>query len=152
MQYQLNLKEFERVNLETTDKIKREKLKCPDCGKEMYQLSDSSTSTYVCPECGHSIDADYVHSDCDQSPGSSGGKISIDKLFNNAFMEKYTNYSNLTDFIINSELVPKNILVVTHEIFENIPCEEFDEYIRSNTIFESWNDMFDKATSRYLKV
>ena len=151
MQYQLNLKEFQRVNLETTDKIKREKLKCPDCGKEMYQLSDSSTSTYICPECGHSIDAENVHSDCNQSPGSSGGKISIDKLFNNAFMEKYTNYSNLTDFIINSELVPKDTLVVTHEIFLNIPCAEFDEYIRSNTIFESWNDMFDKATSRYLK-
>ena len=152
MQNQLNLKEFERKNLETTDKIKREKLKCPDCGKEMYQLSDSSTSTYVCPECGRSVDAEYVHSDCNQYPDSSNGNISIDKLFNNAFMEKYTNYSNLTDFIINSELVPKDTLVVTHEIFENIPCEEFDEYIRSNTVFDSWSDMFDKATSKFLKV
>lgn len=144
--------EFEWMNLETMDEVKKEKLNCPDCGNKMYQLSDSSTSTYVCPECGRSVDAEYVRSDCNQSPDSSDGKISIDKLFNNAFMKKYTDYDNLTDFIINSELVPKNTLVVTHEIFENIPCEEFDEYIRSNTIFESWNDMFDKATSRYLKV
>ena len=127
-------------------------MNCPDCGKEMYQLSDSSTSTYVCPDCGCSVDAEYVHSDCKQSPDSSDGEISIDKLFNSTFMEKYTNYGNLNDFIINSELVPKDTLVVTPEIFENIPCEKLDEYVRSNTIFDSWNDMFDKAASRYLKV
>ena len=144
--------EFEWMNLETMDEVKKEKLNCPDCGNKMYQLSDSSTSTYVCPECGRSVDAEYVRSDCNQSPDSSDGKISIDKLFNNAFMKKYTNYDNLTDFILNSGLVPKDILVVTHDIFENIPYEEFNEYIRSNTIFDSWNDMFDKATSRYLKV
>jgi len=140
------------MDLETMEEIKKEKLNCPHCGKEMYQLSGSSTSTYVCPECGRSVDAEYVRSDCNQSPDSSGGEISIDKLFNNAFMEKYTNYDNLTDFIINSELVPKDTLVVTHEIFENIPSEEFDEYIKSHTIFDSWIDMFDRATSRYLKV
>ena len=140
------------MDLETMDEVKKEKLNCPDCGNKMYQLSDSSTSTYVCPECGRAVDAEYVRSDCNQSPDSSDGKISIDKLFNNAFMKKYTNYDNLTDFILNSELVPKDILVVTHDIFENIPCEEFNEYIRSNTIFDSCNDMFDKATSRYLKV
>jgi DNA-directed RNA polymerase subunit RPC12/RpoP len=137
------------------DETKKEKLNCPDCGKKMYQLSDSLTSTYVCPECGRSVDAEYVRSDCNQSPDgpdSSGGEISIDKLFNNAFMKKYTDYDNLTDFIINSELVPKDTLVITYEIFENIPREEFNEYIRSNTLFGSWNDMFDKATSRYLKV
>ena len=115
--------EFEWMNLETMDEVKKEKLNCPDCGNKMYQLSDSSTSTYVCPECGRSVDAEYVRSDCNQSPDSSDGKISIDKLFNNAFMKKYTNYDNLTDFILNSELVPKDILVVTHDIFENIPCE-----------------------------
>lgn len=144
--------EFEWINLETIDEIEKGKLNCPDCGKKMYQLSDSSTSTYVCPECGRSVDAEYVRSDCNQSPDSSDGEVSIDKLFNNAFMKKYTNYDNLTDFIINSELVPNDTLVVTHEIFKNIPCEEFNEYIRSNTIFDSWNDMFDRATSRYLKV
>ncbi len=140
------------MNLETMDEVKKEKLNCPDCGNKMYQLSDSSTSTYVCPECGRSVDAEYVRSDCNQSPDSSDGEISIDKLFNNAFMKKYTDYDNLTDFIINSELVPKDTLVVTHEIFGNISCEEFDEYIRSHTIFDSWNDMFDRASSRYLKV
>jgi len=144
--------ELEWINLETTDETEKGKVNCPDCGKEMYQLSDSSTSTYVCPDCGRSVDAEYVHSDCKQSPDSSDGEISIDKLFNSTFMEKYTNYGNINDFIINSELVPKGTLVVTPEIFENIPCEEFDEYVRANTIFDSWNDMFDKASSRYLKV
>ncbi len=147
-----NLIEFEWMNLETMDEVKKEKGNCPDCGKKMYQLTDSSSSTYVCPDCGCSVDAELVRSDCNQSPDNSDGEISIEKLFNNAFMKKYTDYDNLTDFIINSELVPKDILVITHEMFENIPCEEFNEYIRVNTIFDSWSDMFDKATSRYLKI
>jgi len=140
------------MNLKTMEEKKKEKLNCPDCGEKMYSLSDSSTSTFVCPECGCSVDAEYFNSDCNRSTDSSDDEISIDKLFNNVFMKKYTDYDNLTDFIIDSELVPKDILVVTHEIFENIPCEEFNEYVRSHTIFNSWNDMFNKATVRYLKV
>ena len=142
------------MKVETMDVMQKEKLKCPDCGEKMYQLQDSVTSTYVCPECGCCIDAgDKNINTGDIRPNSNDNdmRISIEKLFDSNFMKKYTNYDNFTDFMIDSELIPKNISLVTYDLFETIPDKKLDEYIKTNTIFNSWKDMFDKATSRYLK-
>ncbi len=147
------------MDLKTTTTVEKEKFLCPDCGKKMYLLPDTSTFTYVCPDCGCSIDVedqDFDSKDtrlnCEQAlDGNNGGKF-IERLFNSKFMKEYTKYDNFTDFILNSGLIPQDISTITYELFQTISIEKLDAYIRDSTIFSSWDDMFDKATSRYLGI
>jgi DNA-directed RNA polymerase subunit RPC12/RpoP len=147
------------MDSETIPAIKNEKFLCPDCGKKMYLLPDTSTSTYVCPECGCSIDAedqDFDSEDtrlnCEQALDGNNDRKFIERLFNSNFMKKYTKYDNFIDFILDSGLIPQDISSITYELFQTISREKLDVYIRASTTFSSWDDMFDKATSRYLGI
>ena len=60
--------------------------------------------------------------------------------------------TKVTDFIIASELVPKDLASVNYEIFKKIPLRQLNEYIDGNTVFDSWDEMFGKATERYLRI
>ncbi|MCK4348321.1 MAG: hypothetical protein KAW47_06870, partial [Thermoplasmatales archaeon] len=84
--------------------------------------------------------------------GINIGKKQLKRLFTSQFMKKYTEYDNFTDFIISSELIPKEISSITYELFKTIPLRQLNEYIKGNTIFDSWDEMFDKATGRYLRI
>jgi len=145
------------MDLKTIPATKKEKFICPDCGKKMYLLPDTVSSTYVCPECGCSIDADehdFISEDprlnCNQVLDGKNDRKFIERLFNSKFMKKYTKYDNFTDFILDSGLIPQDNLSITYELFQTISGEKLDTYIKASTIFNSWDDMFDKATSRYL--
>jgi len=123
----------------------------------MYLLPEALTPTYVCPECGCSIDAEDQDFDpenarlnCEQALDGNNDRKFIERLFNSNFMKKYTKYDNFTDFILDSGLIPQDISKITYELFQTISREKLDKYIRVNTNFSSWDDMFDKATSRYL--
>ena len=147
------------MDLKVISGVKKEKYLCPDCGKKMYLLPDSSTSTYVCPGCGCSIDQedqDFDSEDsglnCEQFSGTKNDTKFIERLFNSKFMKDYTKYDNFIDFILNSGLISQDISRITYELFQNIPRDQLDIYVRDNTVFSSWDDMFDKATSRYLKI
>lgn len=49
------------------------------------------------------------------------------------------------------ELLDKSgFKVETQEDFLAIPDEEFDQYIRSISSFDSWNDMLDCASEKYV--
>ena len=143
--------------MKTAPAIKKDDFLCPDCGEKMYLLPETSNFTYVCPKCGCSIDAegqDFDSKDArlkgEQNFDDNIPRKSIEQLFNSNFMKKYTKYDNFSDFIIDSGLIPQDNLSMTYELFKSISGEKFDEYIRANTVFNSWDDMFDKATSRYL--
>ena len=133
---------------------------CPKCKGEMYRLPGSSHSIYICQKCGCSIeleDTEIVFKNENLKEKHSVGSINagenqLKKLFTPQFMKKYTEYDNFTDFIISSELIPKNVLSITYELFKTIPIRQLNAYIKSNTIFESWDEMFDKATGRYLRI
>jgi hypothetical protein len=57
----------------------------------------------------------------------------------------------IIDFIINSKLVPEGIKVLTKEIFEAIPDKEFNEYVTTNSSFESWIEMLQTTLKDYIK-
>lgn len=62
------------------------------------------------------------------------------ELFHPAFMRQYTSYPTIDDFLENCGYPAE-----TQEDFEAIPDKEFDEYVRANTRFSSWEDMLEKA-------
>lgn len=69
-----------------------------------------------------------------------GIEVSFNDLFDEAFMHEYTSSNNWDELLDNSGFV-----VETNEDFENIPEEEWDEYINKTTSFETWEEMIDKA-------
>lgn len=133
---------------------------CPNCKGKMYRLPGSSHSIYICQKCGYSIESGNIeigfkNEDSEENQNLGGinvGKKQLERLFTSQFMKKYTEYDNFTDFIISSELIPKEISSVTYELFKAIPLRQLNEYIKGNTIFDSWDEMFDKATGRYLRI
>ena len=135
---------------------------CPECEGKMYLLPGSLTSIYVCRTCGCSADSqsndikngeirkkieDETNHECLQK-----GKNCISSLFPSAFMKKYTKYENILDFLNAGKLLPKNTEDVTFQVFKKIQGYRLDQYINKNTIFNNWNEMFDRATGRYLMI
>ncbi len=133
---------------------------CPNCKGDMYRLSGSSHSIYICKKCGCSIEQENIKNDFENEyseenqnvEGINVGKNQLKRLFTPQFMNKYTEYDNFADFIISSELIPKDTPSITYELFKNIPLRQLNEYINGNTVFESWDEMFDRATERYLRI
>lgn len=70
--------------------------------------------------------------------------IPFEELFNNTFMEKYTDYNTIDDMFENSKFE-----LETKEDFENIPEEELDKFINENTVFENWQDMTGTAAKEW---
>lgn len=70
----------------------------------------------------------------------SGQEVSFEELFPPIFMQQYTDFGTMDEFLEQS---PWN--VETNEDFEQIPEDEFDQYVQSNSKFESWEDMLGKA-------
>jgi len=133
---------------------------CADCKGKMYRLPESKNNTYVCEQCGHCIelpeetplsDADVIL-DAKGNENIDEGHRSIERLFNSNFMRKYTKYDTFTDFIKECHLLPDGVVTVTYEIFKEVPKEEFDEFVRQNTVFTCWDEMFDRASGRFLKM
>jgi len=141
-------------------KEQEKKYFCPNCKGDMYRLSGSSHSIYICKKCGCSIESEDTTVDFKSENlkekhnvrNINVGKNQLKRLFTPQFMNKYTEYNNFADFIISSELIPKDTPSITYELFENIPLRKLNEYVNSNTVFESWDEMFDKATGRYLRI
>ena len=138
---------------------KKMKRCCPDCSGEMYKLKDSFSTIYICKECGSSIEPEMIqkyHDEENQKMPADDkiecGSNKLSSLFNSNFMKKYTVYENFTEFIKASGLVPKNTTEVTYELFKMIPRKKLDKYIKINTDFKCWNEMFDLATGKYLRI
>ena len=135
---------------------------CPECEGKMYLLPGSLTSIYVCRTCGCSADSqsndirngeirqkieDETNHECLQE-----GKNCISSLFPREFMKKYTEFDTIIDFLNAGKLLPKNTEDITFQIFKKIQGYKLDQYINTNTTFNNWNEMFDRATGRYLMI
>ena len=132
----------------------KQKISCPECGKEMYRLSGSSEPIYVCPKCGNSIDNVYAEPDLF---GKDNRKISekkqlMQKLFPDYFMKKYTDFDTFSDFIHSCSFITCEIKDISNETFEHLPKGKWDRFVKKNTMFSSWDEMFEYAVERYLKL
>nr|DAQ35650.1 MAG TPA: hypothetical protein [Caudoviricetes sp.] len=72
---------------------------------------------------------------------STEGKHSFNEIFPPAFMRKYTNYSDIDNFLENCGFPYK-----TDEEFKAIPDDAFDEYVRKSSRFKSWKEMLDTGS------
>ena len=130
---------------------------CPNCREEMIQ-PDKNSNIFVCEECGCSVDTLQIlvplnkDKEVNIPEDISHGKNRMVKLFHKDFMKKYTNNENFTDFIMGSGLMPKSICPITYDIFSKISKEKLNEYVKKKTKFESWNEMFEHASSCYLRM
>lgn len=73
----------------------------------------------------------------------SGG-ISMDILLNPEFMEKYTKFASFDDMLDKSGFVIK-----TQEDFQKIPDYIWDDYIKGNTDFQTWDELQRQAAEEY---
>lgn len=125
--------------------IYNSRIVCPICGGEVIPLKESK-KIYICENCGRSLE----RSDLLLKIDSNGGLL-IEKLFNQQFMRKYTGFKSLEGFLRNSNLIT-NHMEITYETIENLPKRTFNRYIRSETKFKSWDEMFRKAVELYLGI
>lgn len=71
---------------------------------------------------------------------SGDNEVPFDELFNEPFMQWHTNntYSSFSKFLNSSKFgdIP----------FEKIPDDEWNDWVNSNTDFQSWKDMQTTAS------
>nr|WP_284237293.1 hypothetical protein [Paenibacillus glycanilyticus] len=73
--------------------------------------------------------------------------VALDKLFNGAFMKKYSNFDSFAAFLEKG-----NFQATTQAEINNLHEELFERYINRETKFNSWKSMLDTANSEYSPV
>ncbi|PKR83615.1 hypothetical protein CWO92_18310 [Heyndrickxia camelliae] len=68
--------------------------------------------------------------------------VSFAELFTDSFMKTHTSFDEMLD--------KSKFTVETSEDFKAIPDDEWDIYVKSNTEFNTWQDMIDQATEEYI--
>ena len=135
---------------------------CPECEGKMYLLPGSQTSIYVCRDCGCSADVNSYDiqngeiknrlAEESQNESLQKGKNCIKSIFPIGFMKKYTEYENIVDFLKAGNILSENIKDIDFNIFKKIRGRKLDQYINKNTVFKSWDEMFERASGRFLKM
>lgn len=72
-------------------------------------------------------------------------EVSFEKLFSKSFMARYTKFKSINEMVDKSPFK-----VESEEDFKNIPDLEWDKYVKENTSFQNWDEMFSKAGEEYL--
>jgi len=126
---------------------------CKECGGTMHRLPGSVQSIYVCRICGFSSDTDNM---VVQKPKDTNDlhkkQFLMKNLFTDQFMKKYTRFPCLSDFLDACKLVKKGESELNYTLVEYFPKRKWNSYIRDNTCFETWNQMFEKAVEVYLRI
>lgn len=91
---------------------------------------------------------DDLDADVDELLGRFGdddGTVPMQDLFTDGFMKSYTGFESFEQFFEQS---PWD--VETQADFEALPGDEFDEYVDTQTDFDSWDAMVRSAVREYL--
>lgn len=73
-----------------------------------------------------------------------GSTVTLDDLFTQNFMRKYTNYSSIDELFEAG-----NFIVNSQEDFDNLSDSKLDLHISQNTKFNTFQDMLDEAGAEY---
>ncbi|MDU6361808.1 MAG: hypothetical protein E6590_17900 [Clostridiales bacterium] len=84
--------------------------------------------------------------DLQKKLNSASGNVSFGELFNQNFMQEYTNFNTIGELFKNG-----GFEISTQEDLENIPLDEFNAYLRTVSKFSDWNQMKQQAGILYLK-
>jgi len=136
-----------KILLQDYQKEKNKKI-CKECKGSLYRLDDCLIDTYVCSSCGKT----YVDNEKNSSDIQNINKIPIFKLFPDTFMKKFTSYENFNDFLLNCKLIKDEIIDDPFYNFEDINQKKWDGYVKKNTAFCSWTEMFEKAIDWYFHM
>jgi hypothetical protein len=71
--------------------------------------------------------------------------IPFNELFSADFLKKYTDFSSVDDMFAKS-----GFTVTNQDDFKNIPDSKWDEFIKKNTKFSSWEEMTNAASKEWI--
>lgn len=71
------------------------------------------------------------------------GEVSFAELFNDAFMQKHTSYRSMDEFFGACG-------IKTDDDLYAYPQDKFDDFVRANTAFSSWENMQIAAGEEYV--
>jgi|GEM_PF-1306936 len=74
-------------------------------------------------------------------------EIPLNELMTNDFVRKHTTHDTFESFAIESGLISKGE-EITEEILNS---DEFNEYVKNNTSFDSWQNMLENASVEYIQ-
>jgi hypothetical protein len=72
--------------------------------------------------------------------------VSLSELFNESFLLKYTNFKSIADMFEKGGFKVEN-----QDDLKAIPDDKWDAFIRSNTQFQNWKEMQQKAVLEWGK-
>lgn len=76
---------------------------------------------------------------------SKKDSVDFSELFNPDFLLKHSSFSSF------NELADKSPFTINSDKdFEAIPDDEWDKFIKENTDFHNWEEMFSEATDEWL--
>lgn len=67
-------------------------------------------------------------------------------VFDTKFMKRYTHYKSFEQFLSNGQFG-----ITKQKDFEDLPEDKMDAYVHKSTKFDTWQEMIDAATDRYIK-
>jgi len=73
-------------------------------------------------------------------------KISFDDLYPEEFMQEYTDYNSISEMLSKSDFE-----IEKQDDFENIPEDEWNDYIDNCTDFDNWEEMRSKAVKEWVE-
>jgi hypothetical protein len=77
---------------------------------------------------------------------SSKNNLPWQELFNDAFMKHYSSYDDLHKFFQASGFKIENA-----KDFQQVPEDQWEEFVKKNTSFNSWEEMLSEAGKSWIK-
>ena len=78
-------------------------------------------------------------------------EIHLEEILDEEFMTSYTSYDSFHEFISHSKLFPQYHKVMKKEMLDSISLKKIDTYIKMNTSFSNWKELFHVAVEEYIK-
>ncbi|MBS3748922.1 MAG: hypothetical protein KGY65_07610 [Candidatus Thermoplasmatota archaeon] len=133
---------------------RKKEIRCPECNCPMYTLEGAVNPIYVCSSCGTSVDAETIEQNRQKSMDIENQEKSmlLNNLFSNQFMKKYTEFESFSAFIKQCSFLKESTDRISEENIIDVPERKINLYVQKHTCFTTWDQMFEKALTWYLRM